>query len=300
MAAQFQVLPPDRLKPLLHAHANAARQKRRSTLLFVGCLAAACIASGWVVEIDLGRLADNLGRFFSYFGRIFRFDASTPAYVGQPVVVAPLEWFWGWRKWLSLLADTLLIAYVGTLLGSIGGFLLSFLCVRNLMPNRLARGTAKRFLEFSRTVPEIVFALVFVIAFGLGAIPGVLAIAIHTMGALGKLFSEVIENIDMKPVEGVTAAGGSWLEVVRFGVVPQVLSNFASYALLRFEINVRGAAVMGFVGAGGIGQDLIEAIRKFYYTDVSAILVLIIVTIMIIDLLTERLRNSLMGRENGR
>jgi len=252
-----------------------------------------------MVEIDPGRLADNLGRFFSYFGRIFRFDASTPAYVGQPVVVAPLEWFWGWRKWLSLLADTLLIAYVGTLLGAVAGFFLSFLCVRNLMPNRLVSGMAKRFLEFSRTVPEIVFALVFVIAFGLGAIPGVLAIAIHTMGALGKLFSEVIENIDMKPLEGVTAAGGSWVEVVRFGAVPQVLSNFASYALLRFEINVRGAAVMGFVGAGGIGQDLIEAIRKFYYTDVSAILVLIIITIMIIDILTERLRNSLMGRENG-
>ena len=116
------------------------------------------------------------------------------------------------------------------------------------------------------------------------------------MGALGKQFAEVIENIDMKPVEGVTAAGGNFAAIARFAVVPQVLSNFTSYALLRFEINVRGAAVMGFVGAGGIGQDLLEAIRKFYYADVSAILVLIIATVIMIDLLTERVRYAFIGR----
>ena len=138
------------------------------------------------------------------------------------------------------------------------------------------------------------------IAFGLGAVPGVLAIAIHTAGALGKLFSEVAENIDMKPVEGVTSTGANWVQVIRFAVAPQVLSNFASYALLRFEINVRGASVMGFVGAGGIGQDLIEAIRKFYYADVSAILLLIILTVMLIDLATERLRHALLGLEGKR
>ncbi len=141
-------------------------------------------------------------------------------------------------------------------------------------------------------MPEIVFALIFVVAFGLGPMPGVLAIMIHTAGALGKLFSEVVENIDMKPVEGIIASGGSRWQAIRYGVVPQVLPNFASYALLRFEINVRGASVMGFVGAGGIGQDLIEAIRKFYYSDVSAILLLIIATVMVIDILTERLRHG--------
>ena len=135
------------------------------------------------------------------------------------------------------------------------------------------------------------------VAFGLGAMPGVIALAIHTMGALGKLFSEVVENIDLKPVDGVTAAGGSWWQIVRFAVVPQVLSNFASYALLRFEINVRGASIMGFVGAGGIGQDLIEAIRKFYYSDVSAILLLILVTVAVIDTLTARVRHRLIGLE---
>ncbi len=116
-----------------------------------------------------------------------------------------------------------------------------------------------------RTVPDVVFALLFVIAFGLGPMVGVLAIAIHTTGALGKLFAEVVENIDMRPVDGLSASGASWVETVRFAVLPQVLSNFASYALLRFEINVRGAAVLGFVGAGGIGQEFLAAIRNFYY-----------------------------------
>ena len=120
-------------------------------------------------------------------------------------------------------------------------------------------------------------------AFGLGPLPGVLAIAIHTTGALGKLFAEVVENIDMKPVEGVDrhrrAPGSSTIRFARAAAGAVELR--LSYALLRFEINVRGAAVMGFVGAGGIGQDLIEAIRKFYYTDVSAILLLIIATVMV-------------------
>ena len=142
--------------------------------------------------------------------------------------------------------------------------------------------------------------MIFVVAFGLGAMPGVLAIAIHTTGALGKLFAEVVENIDMKPVEGVIAAGGNFRQIVRFGVVPQVLANFTSYALLRFEINARSATVIGFVGAGGIGQDLLEAIRKFYYSDVSAILLMIIGMVMIIDMTTERVRHALIGLGGGR
>ena len=203
----------------------------------------------------------------------------------------------GWKKWLRLMGETLLIAYVGTMMGGLCAFACSFLASRNMAVSKLSCFVTRRCLEFSRTVPEIVFALIFVIAFGLGPVPGVLAIALHTMGALGKLFSEVVENIDMKPVEGVAASGGSWLAQVRYGAVPQILSNFASYALLRFEINVRGAAVMGFVGAGGIGSTLIESIRKFYYSDVSAILVLIIITVMLIDYGTEQLRHILIGKE---
>jgi len=142
-----------------------------------------------------------------------------------------------------------------------------------------------------------VFALIFVIAFGLGPMAGVLAIAIHSTGALGKLFSEIVENADMKPVEGVRSTGASWLSCMRFAVLPQVSAGYASYALLRFEINVREASVMGFVGAGGIGQELVVAIRKFYYSDVSAILLTIIVTVFIIDIGTGWLRGRLFGKE---
>ena len=155
----------------------------------------------------------------------------------------------------------------------------------------------RRFCELCRTVPLLVYALLFVLAFGLGPMAGVLAVAIHTFGALGKLFAEVVENIDMKPVEGVSATGASWTSPCATARCRRSLSNFVSYTLLRFEINVRESAVMGFVGAGGIGQDLIEAIRKFYYSDVSAILVLVLVTVAIIDMLTSRVRHRLIGLE---
>jgi phosphonate transport system permease protein len=283
-------LTPDKLGTLRDAYAAAKSAKRRQTLLGVGVIIIGMLIAGVVAEVRPVTLLENISRFFSYIGRIFTLEN------GASVFSDPAEWFWGWRKWLWLLWETLVIAYVGTLLGFLGGFALCFLAAGNLVANPWIRLTAKRFLEFCRTVPELVFALLFVASFGLGPLPGVLAIAIHTAGALGKLFSEVVENISMQPVEGVTA-GGSWLQMVRFAVIPQVLSNFASYTLLRFEINVRGAAVMGFVGAGGIGQDLMEAIRKFYYSDVSALLVLIIAAVMIIDQITERIRHGLIGRE---
>ena len=177
---------------------------------------------------------------------------------------------------------------------ALGALPMCFLASKNITAQRWLVFSARRFLEIARTVPELVFALIFIIAFSLGPLPGVLALAIHTMGSLGKLFSEVVENIEMKPVEGVLSTGGNWLDKVRFAALPQVLSNFVSYTLLRFEVNVRSAAVLGFVGAGGIGQTLLEAIRKFYYADVSAILLLIIVTVMLIDQLTQRIRTRIL------
>ncbi|MFN8829980.1 MAG: phosphonate ABC transporter, permease protein PhnE [Labrys sp. (in: a-proteobacteria)] len=291
MSGSILSLPPDRLRDLDRAYADAVAAKRRQVLIGGVVLIVCIIVAGFVSEVRPLTFIENVSRFFSYLGRIFTLES------GASVFTDPGEWFWGLNKWLVLLWQTIVIAYVGTLLGALAGFTLCFLAAANLVSNPWIRLTTKRFLEFCRTVPELVFALIFVASFGLGPLAGVLAIAIHTTGALGKMFSEVVENIDMKPAEGVTASGGSWIQMVRFAVVPQVLSNFASYGLLRFEINVRGAAVMGFVGAGGIGQDLMEAIRKFYYSDVSALLLMIILTVMIIDQLTERLRHSLLGLE---
>jgi phosphonate transport system permease protein len=204
---------------------------------------------------------------------------------------------WNIGVWGKLILDTLLIAYCGTLLGFLGGFTLCFFAAPNLMPNGAVRFAVRRFLEFCRSVPGLVFALIFILTFGLGAMAGILAIAIHAAGALGKLFTEAAENIDMKPVEGVKACGAKWAEAIRYAVLPQILPSFASYGLLRFEINVREASVIGFVGAGGIGQDFLEAIRKSYYSDVSAILVLITVTVFTIDIVSGRLRHHLIGFE---
>jgi len=274
---------------LAYGHAVAA--KRRTVRLGLLVLGVCVVFSGHITEFSFSKFVENIGAFSSYIDRISHLEN------GHWVVSDPVEWFWGWKKWLALMAETLLMAYVGTLLGALGALLLCFFASKNMTASTWTVFATKRLLEFSRTVPEIVFALIFVVAFSLGPLPGILALAIHTTGALGKLFAEVVENIDMKPVEGVIATGGSWVHKVRFAVLPQVASNFASYALLRFEINVRGAAVLGFVGAGGIGQTLLEVIRKFYYADVSALLVLIIATVMLIDTFTEKIRHRLLGEQ---
>ncbi len=287
-------MPDATVLPRLHAYDREMRARRNTTILGFVALTLCIVVSAYVAEVDIPKFISNAHQFTNYLGRIFYLDN------GRHVFTDFAEWFWGLGKWTFRIIDTLLIAYLGTLFGAVGAFFMCFAAAENLAKSPTRRFFARRVLEFCRTVPELVFALIFVVAFGLGPVPGVIAIAIHTFGALGKLFAEVVENIDMKPVEGATASGATRWQAIRFAVVPQVLSNFASYGLLRFEINVRGASVMGFVGAGGIGQDLLEAVRKFYYSDVSAILILIIATVMLIDVFTERLRNTLLTKERGK
>lgn len=277
--------------PLMEAYAAAVAAKRRWTAAGLILLVLLSVLSGWIGQVDFAKFWAGLPRFASYFHDI------TPTLRWNSLFEDLAEWFWNLDGWLGLLLDTLLVAYVGTLMGAIAAFSLCFLASANLTRSTALRFASRRTLEFCRTVPEIVFALMFVYAFGFGPLPGVLAIAIHTAGALGKQFSEVVENVDMKPVEGLTASGATYPEIVRFGVVPQVLSNFVSYSLLRFEINVRGATVLGFVGAGGIGKELISSIRQFYYADVSAILLIVIGTVFLIDWLTEKLRHRLLSLE---
>jgi phosphonate transport system permease protein len=285
-------LPPEQLKHAFAAYGAAVAAKRARTALGLVCLLIAIALAGIAGEVDLAKFANNIDRLPNYIRSLV--PSLSWANLGPDVA----EWFWNLDGWLKLLGDTLLIAYLGTFLGALAAFFFCFFATANLEHRGFVRFICRRFLEFCRTVPEIVFALLFVVAFGLGAMPGVLALAIHSMGALGKLFAEVVENIDMRPVEGATATGANRVTTIHFAVLPQVMSNFTSYTLLRFEINVRTAAVMGFVGAGGIGQDLMVAIRKFYYTDVSAILVLIVATVMVIDLVTEHIRHRLIGMEH--
>jgi len=277
-------------KNLLADYRREVGKRRLYGMSLLFALVVIAIAASVVADVRPGTLAENLFRFTNYLGRIL--PELTIANFGADMA----NWYWNLGGWLKMLFETLLIAYLATLIGGVIAFAVCFAASSNMAPNSKVRFVVRRGLELLRTVPEIVFALLFVIAFGLGPMAGVLALMLHTTGALGKLFSEVVENIDMRPVEGIRASGGSGFQVIRFAVLPQVAANFASYGLLRFEINVRGASVMGFVGAGGIGQELITSIRQFYYSDVSAILLLIIVTIVIIDLITQRIRHTLLGR----
>ena len=291
MTSAVSILPSRQLSVLNDAYRKAVARKRLKMTLAAAAFCAALVIAAVGAEVNLRTLFTYFGNFISYFDRIFTLDS------GARVWTDFGEWFWGWQKWLKLLGETILISYVGTLVGAVIAFALNFFAAQNTSPNPWLRFAIRRLLEFARTVPGIVFALIFVIAFGLGPMAGVLAIAIHSAGALGKLFSEIVENADMKPVEGVRATGASWLSCMRFAVMPQVAAGYASYALLRFEINVREASVMGFVGAGGIGQELVVAIRKFYYSDVSAILITIIITVFVIDITTGWLRGKLFGKD---
>ena len=204
------------------------------------------------------------------------------------------EWYWGLGRWLLLLGDTLLMAALATALGTLFGAAASFPAAANLTPGPVAYWLVRRLLEFARAVPDLVFAIVFVFAFGLGPLAGVLAIALHTLGAQGKLFAEANENIDMRPLEGLRAAGASPREEIVYGVLPQVLPNWISFTFWRFEVNVRSATIIGFVGAGGIGLELYEALRLSYYDDAGAILLIVALTVFAIDSLSEALRSRIM------
>jgi len=247
------------------------------------------VLSAIQAEVDPKTFLAKIGGFTSYFDRMATLDS------GARVWTDPAAWFWSFKRSARLIGETILMAYVGTLTGAIVAVALNFVASPNITGRAWLVFAARRLLEFCRTVPDIVFALIFVVAFGLGPLPGVLALAVHSAGALGKQFFETTENIDMMPVEGLRAVGASYAQTIRYAALPQVIASFATFALLRFEINVRGATVLGFVGAGGIGQDLMEAIRKFYYSDVSAILVMIIAVVMTIDISTQYLRRALLS-----
>jgi phosphonate transport system permease protein len=272
---------------------QAARRRRIGLpLRFLAFLAAVLVAAR-VGEVDRARLAQGLPMAADYIWR------TIPVLRWQSLGADLAEWMWGLDLWLGLLLDTLLIAYTGTVLGAAAALLLSFPAAATLAP-RWAVALSRRVLEFARTVPTLVFALVFVYAFGLGPLAGVIALALHTMGALGKMFAEVHENADPGPVESLYAAGASWPQAMRYGVLPQSLPGLLSFGLLRFEINVREASVLGIVGAGGIGEELYLSVRQFTYPDISAIVLLILLTVLAIDLLCGALRARVIGAENLR
>lgn len=268
-------------------------------VLLLACLGLATWISGFTPE----RLATGVPRILEYFQTIIPslhwdvlFEGRNAA--GRATPGSLTYWYADFWTYVGLIFETVLMAITATLLGTIGAFVLSFPAAHNFAPTRGLHWLSRRFMELCRGIPEILLALVFVFMIGIGPLAGVIAIAIHTTGALGKLFAEVNENASPRPVEGIAAAGGTWVQQMLYGVVPQVIPNFTSYALLRFEINVRASSIIGFVGAGGIGQELNRVI-SFYSDDrVLAVLILVVMTVTVIDLISERLRLGFIGREN--
>ena len=190
---------------------------------------------------------------------------------------------------------TLNIAFVSTLLGGLFAFLLCFVAASNLGVAAPLRWLVRRQLELMRAFPEIVLAGMMAAVLSLGPIAAIFAVSVHTVGALGKMFFEVVENADMKPDEGLRSVGASWLDRVRYAMVPQVMPNFVSYFLLRTEINVRASTIIGAVGGGGIGEVFRQSIGRDHAAKTYAIVILLFVTIVAIDQLSGWLRRRLVG-----
>jgi phosphonate transport system permease protein len=199
------------------------------------------------------------------------------------------------QLYLNALGETLAIALLGTVLAAVLALPFGFLAAKNIMPNIFAHFLTRRGLDTVRSVDTLIWALIWINVVGLGPFAGVLAIMSSDFGAFGKLISEAIETADGKPVEGMIATGGSRAEVIRFGVVPQVLPIIISQILYFFESNVRSATIVGIVGAGGIGLHLSEQIRVLEWQQVSFLIVMILLTVAIIDAISQRLRSAVIG-----
>ena len=278
--------------------AELERSRRAATLLYGGLFVLALAAAVYISNFYPDKLAAGVPKIGDYIYDILPILDPAVLFAGTKTEGSIAYWYFNLPKYLQLLAETINMALFATIFGAFGGFVLCFPASRNLAPNGWIYFLCRRYMEFCRGVPEVIFAIAFVWAFGIGPLAGIVAIAIHSAGALGKLFSEVNENVDTKPMEGIRASGGSWFDEIRHGVVPQVLPNFVSYTLLRFEINIRASSIIGFVGGGGVGQELYYVINFNFYEEVSALVLLIVATVTCVDLISERVRHRFIGREN--
>jgi phosphonate transport system permease protein len=282
--------PKQGQRPDLSNRNDAYLEMIRRKRMFGGILLViflALMASGWW-------LADrrNAGSFWDGLPQVVDFPAEVLSEAWANRANLP-HLFW---DHVHALIETLNIAAVATLIGALAAMSLSLLATRGLARWPRLIPVFRRMLDGLRAIPEIVVALVLIFILGGGPVPAVIAIALHTGGALGKLFSEVAENADLKPIEGLQSVGANWSQRMWLGVIPQVAPNWLSYALLRFEINVRASAILGFVGEGGIGHDLKLAMQwgQGRYDEVVAIFLLLFLAIVVIDRVSDHYRHKLV------
>jgi phosphonate transport system permease protein len=256
---------------LSQANASAQRQKRiLFAIIFI------CFVALWITGFfDLTRFIDG-----------------GPAIAQLATEMVPPD-FTRWRHWLTPLLDTLAMSIAGTALAIIISLPLALLAAPNTTPSLVVARLVRVILSAMRSVPEIILGILFVAAVGFGALPGVLALALHSVGMVGKFFAEAIEHVDPKPLEAARAAGGNGYQVIVHAVLPQVIPQLTDITIYRWEYHFRASAVLGIVGAGGIGFELMAALRLIKYDEVSAILLTILACVVVVDGIGSRLRKSL-------
>lgn len=250
------------------------RNRLNGAIQLTAVLAIALIAAWYVGLLDYAKLADG----FPAIAKLFS-EAMPPN-------------FTDWRNWIKPLFDTLAMSIAGTALAIVFSMPIAILAARNTSPNVLTYQAARCLLNALRSVPELIMGIMFVAAVGFGALPGVLALGLHSIGMIGKFFAEAIEHADSGPIEASRSAGGSKLQVIMHGVLPQVLPQMADTAIYRWEYNFRASTVMGMVGAGGIGFELMGSLRIMQYQEVSAILIVILLMVTLVDGFSSHLRRK--------
>ncbi|MDQ7990750.1 MAG: phosphonate ABC transporter, permease protein PhnE [Candidatus Dactylopiibacterium sp.] len=253
-------------------------QSARGRASLFATLVAGCALLHWSAggaQLSWGELAAGLPQIADFLSRTLPPDPGILSRLVAPAI------------------ETVQIAVWGTLLGIVPAIPLSFLAARNLNGPRWAYHLTRQFLNVTRSINELILALVFVSAVGLGPFPGVLALALHGAGMLGKFFAEAIEEIDAGPLEALRATGARPLQIVVFGVLPQVVTAWIAVVLYRFEVNLRSATVLGMVGAGGLGFELVSSLKLFRYPETATCIIVIAVMVVVADTLSSRLRHAI-------
>ena len=254
-------------------------EDRRAGLRYAGLV-------GVIVVVCLAAL--GLTGFFD----AQRFAEGGPALAQLASEMVPPD-FGRWREWLKPLLDTLAMSVAGTALAVVLSLPLALFAAANTSPHPLVYQAFRTLLSGLRSVPELIMGIIFVAAVGFGALPGVLALGLHSVGMVGKFYAEAIEHVDPRPIEAARAAGASAFQVITHAVLPQVLPQLADITIYRWEYHFRASTVLGIVGAGGIGFELIAALRIMKYDQVSAILIAILMCVIMVDSLGAWLRRKL-------
>ena len=261
------------------SHANILAADRRGALRHAGLVLALIVVAAvalWITGFfDARRFADG-----------------APAIAQLASEMVPPD-FTRWRAWVRPLIDTLAMSVAGTAVAIVLSLPLALCAARNTTPNRFVYEGARLLLSLLRSVPEIILGILFVAAVGFGALPGVLALGLHSVGMVGKFYAEAIEHVDAKPLEAARAAGASPMQVIIHGVLPQVMPQLADITIYRTEYHFRASTVLGIVGAGGIGFELMAALRLIKYDEVAAILLTILACVIVVDAAGARLRSML-------